>query len=75
VKKAGNMRQRLLDAAAEFPKGETKSVLFKVAGLRSGDTAQLVLDALVEEKLLVSCLVKKHNGLEYPGYCLVEVKA
>ena len=75
AKKAGNMRQRLLDAAAEFPAGETKSVLFKVAGLRSGGNSQLVLDALVQEKLLVAHLVTKSNGLEYPGYRLAEVKA
>ena len=35
-KKANNTRQRLIDAAKQFPKGESKTSIFKTSKLKSG---------------------------------------
>jgi hypothetical protein len=68
-KKAGSIRDRLLDAAREFPKGETKTTLFQTAKVRSDLGTRPVFDTLVAEGVLVACEVKK-NGLGYPGFRL-----
>ena len=68
-KKAGTIRQRLLNATREFPDGETKTVIFEMAKLKSTAAIRNVLDALVREQLLVSCKVLK-SGAKLSGYRL-----
>jgi hypothetical protein len=68
-KKGGSVRQRLLDAAREFPEGETKSTILDTAGMRSEPRVRNVFDALVNEGLLVSCKVRKKTAT-YEGFRL-----
>jgi hypothetical protein len=68
-KKAGSIRDRILEAARNFPNGETKSKLFETAKLRWGDGAQNVLDALLNENVLIPCQVTK-GRVPYPGFRL-----
>jgi hypothetical protein len=66
-KKSGSIRARLLNAAREFPAGETKTALFTVAGLKSDTATRIVFDALVGEKVLTPTKVSK-NGGNYDGF-------
>ena len=68
-KKANSIRQRLLDAAREFPGGETKTIILETAKLKSDVTTRTVFDALVAEELLVPHKVKK-NAATYDGFRL-----
>ena len=68
-KKVGSVRQRLLDAIREFPAGETKTVILETAGLKSGAATRAVFDALVNEKLLIPCNVRKGTA-DYHGFQL-----
>ena len=68
-KKGDTVRQRLLDAAREFPAGETKSTILETAGKRSDPRVRSIFDALVNEGLLVSCKVKKGSA-SYDGFRL-----
>jgi hypothetical protein len=68
-KGARSIRQRLLDAARQFPNGETKTVIFETAKLKSDHATRNVFDALVNEQLLVLCQVRK-NGTHHGGYRL-----
>jgi len=70
-KKARSIRQRLLDAAREFPNGETKTRIFNAAKLKSDIASQSVFEALVDEGLLVPHEVPK-NGVRYDGFRLSE---
>jgi hypothetical protein len=67
--KAGSTRQRLLDAAANFPQGETKTVLFAAAKLRTEFSTRAVFDGMVETGELVPCKVRK-NGTPLDAYRL-----
>lgn len=68
-KKAGSVRQRILDAMREFPLGQTKTGILTAANLRSCDKTTVVFDALIHEGTLVPHSVKKGVGT-YPGYML-----
>jgi hypothetical protein len=68
-KKCGSIRDRLLQAAREYPDGETKSVLLTTAKLRTDASNRSVFDHLVSGGDLVACTVAKH-GVGYPGYKL-----
>jgi hypothetical protein len=68
-KKAGSIRDRLLDALRQFPQGETKSTIFAVAKVKTDPASRFVFDALLDEGRLVPHGVKKH-GVIYPGFCL-----
>ncbi len=68
-KKAGSIRDRFLDAAREFPNGETKTVLFQAAKVRWDDHAQVVFDSLVNEGDMVPCEVRK-GRVNYAGFRL-----
>lgn len=68
-KKANSVRQRILDAMREFPKGQTKTSIFTAANLRSCDKTNNVFESLVYEGCLVPKPVKKGAGT-YPGYAL-----
>ena len=68
-KKGGTVRQRLLDAAREFPEGETKTTIIETAGMRSDLRVRNVFDSLVNEKLLVPCKVRKTTAT-YDGFRL-----
>jgi hypothetical protein len=70
-KRVKSIRQRILEAMANFPKGETKTPLLGAAGVRSNTQAQAVLDSLVADGELVECKVKKSSAT-YPGYKLAE---
>jgi hypothetical protein len=73
-KKADTIRDRLLDAARNFPDGETKSAIIDTAKLRRDHATQLVFDSLVEDRLLLPCEIKK-GGRSYEAFRLPEVKA
>jgi hypothetical protein len=73
-KKADTIRQRLLDAARNFPAGETKSAIIDTAKLRRDHAILLVFDSLVEDRLLLPCEIKK-GGRSYEAFRLAEVKA
>lgn len=66
-RKARSIRQRLLDAAREFPDGQTKTGIFETAKLKSDIANRNVFDALVNEGLLVPHEVKK-NGTAHLGF-------
>lgn len=68
-KKTVSIRQRLLDAAREFPAGETKTAILETAKLKSDRTTRTVFDALVADNSLVPCKVKK-NVATYDGFRL-----
>jgi hypothetical protein len=68
-KKASATRQRLLDAAREFPEGQTKTVILETAKVKSSEASRNVFDALVNVKLLVPCKVQK-QGCNRDGYRL-----
>jgi hypothetical protein len=68
-KKARSIRQRLCDAASQFPKGQTKTAILETAKLKSNEATRHVFDAMVGEQSLIACQVPK-NGTEYPGYRL-----
>jgi len=68
-KRADTTRQRILAAAKEYPSGETKTVIFDTAGLKSTLATRDVFDALVNDKLLLPRKIKK-NGQTQDGYCL-----
>jgi len=69
-KKASTVHQRILAAMEQFPKGESKSRILKAAGVRSDAEAQQHLDALVKDKKIVVCKLKKRNNATYQGYML-----
>ena len=69
-KKVTSVRQKILYAMEQFPKGECKSKILKAAKVRSDDEAQQHLDALVKDNKLALCQVKKKNGATYEGYML-----
>jgi hypothetical protein len=62
-------RKKLLAAAARFPAGETKAVLFDKAGLNSR-TGGLALSEALEDGELMPCQVTKGNKATYDGYRL-----
>jgi|GEM_PF-1330790 len=68
-KKAATWRERLLDAARQFPDGETKTGIFRKAGVRSSEASRNVFDALVSEGVLVQHDVRK-SGAKRPGFRL-----
>ncbi len=68
-KNSETARQRILNVMREFPNGQTKTPLLKAAKVRSNETAQEILDALVTDGQLAQCKVKKGSGT-YPGYVL-----
>jgi len=68
-KKANRTRQRLIDAAKQFPKGESKTGIFRTSKLKSDLATRTVFDALVSEGVLVRCKVKK-NAQEQNAYRL-----
>ena len=70
-KKAGTDRDRILAALSQFPQGNTKSCICTLAGLHSDTITKIILDALVDEGLVVSCKVTK-NGVGYDGYKLAD---
>ncbi len=70
-KKGASIRQRLLDAAREFPNGETKTGILDTARLKSDHATRTVFDALVSEGILVASTVTK-NAIGYPGYRVAE---
>ena len=72
-KKTDSVRQRILDAASDFPGAETKTAIFTVARLRSDAATKIVFDALVAEGRLVPCKVTK-NGASYNGFTLMTEK-
>ena len=72
-KKSDSIRQRILDAASDFPGAETKTAIFTVARLRSDAATKIVFDALVAEGRLVPCKVTK-NGASYNGFTLMTEK-
>jgi len=61
-------RERLLDVLAKFPAGETKRAIRDAAGL-SGKDAEPVFLSLIEEGLVETVEIKKHNGC-HPGFRL-----
>jgi hypothetical protein len=69
AKKGGTARQRFMDAAREFPLGETKTTLFETAGIKSTPATRNVWDALVNEKVLLLCKVTKGSAT-YDGFRL-----
>jgi hypothetical protein len=70
-KKGASIRQRLLDAAHEFPNGETKTGILDTARLKSDHATRAVFDALVSDGILLAFTVTK-NAIGYPGYRLAE---
>lgn len=68
-KKANTARERIMEAILNFPNGQTKTALLEAASVRSTNTAQEVIDALVRDGKLVHGTVKKGVG-SYPGYLL-----
>ncbi|HEY2881752.1 MAG TPA: DnaB-like helicase N-terminal domain-containing protein [Pirellulales bacterium] len=56
-------KERLINAAAKYPDGETKRVLRDTAGL-SGTVADRAISALLSERSLEPCEVKKANKLK-----------
>ena len=71
-KKVGSIRQRLLDAAREFPEGETKTTILETAKLKSELATRNVFDSLVAEGKLVTHKVRK-NSAAYDGFRLAPV--
>jgi len=72
TKEAASIRDRLLAAAREVPRGETKSALYALAHIRRDAGVGIVFDNLVAEGLLAPCKVKKENKQEYDGYRLAD---
>ena len=68
-KRGGTIRQKIIDAARNFPGGETKSVIFQAVNLKHRADTNAVFDAMVEEGVLVPVPVKK-IGREYEGFRL-----
>ncbi|MEN6407191.1 MAG: AAA family ATPase [Thermoguttaceae bacterium] len=68
-KKSNKIRERLIDAAKQFPNGESKTGLFKTSKLKSDAATRTVFDALVSEGVLVPCKIKK-NSQEQNAYQL-----
>jgi hypothetical protein len=68
-KKAGTTRQKLLNAASQFPEGETKTGIFTRAGVKSTHASRNVFDALVSERVFVPHEVLK-SGAKHRGYRL-----
>jgi len=73
-KRENTIRSRILDAAREFPLGETKSELLKVAKIKSDPAVRAVFDSLVSEGLLIPCKVKK-GAAGYEGFRLATHEA
>ncbi len=71
ARKENTIRQRILDAAREFPMGETKSALLGVAKIKSDPAVRAVFDSLVNEQLLVPCKIRK-GAAGYDGFRLSE---
>jgi hypothetical protein len=72
-KKSGTIRDRILDAMKNLSLGDTKSVIFGVANLKSSVANRAVFDSLIEEGVLVPCRVKKSTQ-SYEGYRLASVR-
>ncbi|MBN1909777.1 MAG: AAA family ATPase [Pirellulales bacterium] len=68
-KKAGSIRQRILDAASAFPSGETKTVILTTAKARPDAKTRAIFDSLVNEGLLIHQEVKK-RAATYSGFRL-----
>lgn len=69
AKKETAIRERLLDAAQKFPKGESKTTIFNTARLKNDFPTREVFDSLVKEGLLIRGKIRK-NGSRYPGFRL-----
>lgn len=68
-KKANKTWQRLIDAAKQFPNGESKTGIFRTSKLKSDPATRTVFDALVNEGVLVKCKIKK-NAQQQNAFCL-----
>jgi hypothetical protein len=68
-KKVSSLRERILNAAREFPNGETKTVILDAAKAKSNATTRAVFDSLVSDRQLVPHKVEKH-GATYDGFRL-----
>jgi replicative DNA helicase len=64
-------RQRLLEALAQFPNGETERQLRSVAGLNSGNFGKAIT-TLLKEQRVETCEVVKRNR-SYDGFKLTNV--
>lgn len=74
AKKENTVRQRIYDAAREFPAGETKTGILTVAKVKSDAAVRAIFDAMVNEGLLVRCSVKK-GAAGYEGFRLATPEA
>ncbi|MCE5268050.1 MAG: AAA family ATPase [Planctomycetaceae bacterium] len=72
-KKAAPLRERILEAAASFPGGESKSCILIKAGITHTAKVSAFFDSMVEEadSKLVQCRVKKKRGSVF-GYRLAQ---
>lgn len=62
-KKADNIRQRLINAASNFPNGETKTAIILAAKLRGDAATQFVFDALLDDGTFIECSIMKKRRL------------
>ena len=69
AKKIGCKREKLIDAARNFPGGATQTDLTGVSGLRNDAIAKSLIDALVADGIFVVGKVTK-SGREYDAYRL-----
>ena len=62
-------RDRVMEAFAKFPEGETKRTIRDRSGL-SSQKFNPIFDEILENGLIESCKVKKGNGQHYDAFCL-----